>query len=75
MAKPKPKPPVLYANAGGVIGPAGERLRPGEEVPADWPEEIRSALVDTGGAAKVRRVPAPTGPEPPIAMPARARRT
>lgn len=74
MPKDKVKPTTLYANAGGVVGPAGERLRPGEPIPADWPEELRSALKETGGATKERRVPAPTRAEPPIALPARGKR-
>lgn len=74
MPTPKAKPSTLYANAGGVVGPAGERLRPGEEIPPDWPEELRSALQETGGASKERRVPAPTRGEPPIALPAKGKR-
>lgn len=34
-----------------IHGPDGELVKAGEEIPADWPEELVKSLKETGGAA------------------------
>ena len=46
-----PKVPAkLDAHAGGVVGPDGTHVGPGQLIPASWPAEVRKSLYDSGGA-------------------------
>lgn len=33
-----------------IHGPNGELVKAGEEIPADWPDDLIKALKETGGA-------------------------
>ena len=45
---------VLKANV-NIVGPNGELVKAGDEIPEDWDEEFVQSLKDTGGAAVGRK--------------------
>jgi hypothetical protein len=45
---------VLKA-AVNIHGPDGELVKEGEEIPEDWPEDLKKALKESGGAVVGRK--------------------
>lgn len=48
-----------------VIGPDGQLVIAGNDIPDDWPDDFRQSLVATGGAVGVDVVPGTPDPPPP----------